>query len=150
MAGTEYTEQERRTRNLEFEVIRLKAALDSVKAQANKGAQDASQITPIFQGFGNLFFHVQAIGDIDPRVGTTLGTGTGRLLTVIGGDGGKSYAVTDGTAGHHTEFAVNNDTFGTVLDKTYMICVLCNGIMRIILGTCTPGVAYAPDDITAP
>lgn len=148
MAATEFTESERRIRNLEYQVLLLGNELASLKALAGKAAQDASQITPVFgAGGGGLFFTFQVLaGGVSAASAATLGTGTVRLQTVIGG---KRYNVTDGTAGHYTDFTVSNDTFTALVSKEYGVATLVDGVMRVIVGTCTASATFSTDDITA-
>lgn len=149
MAATEFTEAERRIRNLEFQMLALQNKLRSVEMLAGKAAQDVSQITPVLGGGSgqNGFFAFQVLAaGVSAASGATLGSGTVRLQTVISG---KRYNKTDGTAGHYTDFAISNDSFTALVSKEYGVATLVDGIMRVIFGTCTAAAAFSADDITA-
>lgn len=125
----------------------LQRALRRIDALANKVKAAAEQQSPLGgdSGSGNIY-RGQVISAISASSGATLGSGTVRLQTVIGG---IRYNKTDGTAGHYTDETVVNDVASGIPVKTYMLYEMVGGLLTIVVGSCTVAASFSADDITA-
>jgi len=140
-------EEEVRLLYVERELKRLRRIVDS---SADKAKAAAEQQYPLGgDGGGGNVYRGQVIVAIPASSGATLGTSASnvRLQTTING---IRYNKTDGTAGNYTDETVYSDISSIIPVKTYILYEMVQGVLTVIVGSCTASASFSADDITAP